>query len=292
MVGSTLERHRRRRVTAGAGASPTVGASTTTAEARDAPSDEPTPDIPETADATPIMDDLETAPAGTSPLEALDAGDDRKQTRRVVLSVAARMLGMTAVLLLAYFRLPVDTITATLGLVVLLGGIALLVVVTVRQVQRIVVDDHPALRGVEAVATIVPLFIVVFAYTYVWMSNDDPSRFTQPIDRVDGLYFVVTVLSTVGFGDISPVSSGARLVVTLQMLLDLVLIGVVAKLIVGASQVGVQRRRNERAARRRQAPRPVEPPPILALADSGRGRRAPPPPGSTGHRRRGRDLLA
>ena len=132
------------------------------------------------------------------------------------------------------------------------------VMVTVRQVQRIVVDDHPALRGVEAVATIVPLFIVVFAYTYVWMSYDDPSRFTQPIDRVDGLYFVVTVLSTVGFGDISPVSSGARLLVTVQMLLDLVLIGVVAKLIVGASQVGVQRRRNERAARRRQD-RDVEP---------------------------------
>ena len=222
------------------------------------PPDEPTPDIPETADANPIMDDLETAPAGTSPLEALDAGDDRKQTRRVVLSVAARVLGTTAILLLAYFRMPVDTITATLGLVVLLGGVALLAVVTVRQVQRIVVDDHPALRGVEAVATIVPLFIVVFAYTYVWMSYDDPSRFTQPIDRVDGLYFVVTVLSTVGFGDISPVSSGARLLVTVQMLLDLVLIGVVAKLIVGASQVGVQRRRNERAARRRQD-RDVEP---------------------------------
>ena len=192
------------------------------------------------------------APAGENTLDVLDEGATRRETRRVVLSAAVRSMGMAVVVLLAYFLLPVDAVGEGLGLVVLFGGIALLVVVTIRQVQRIVVDDHPALRGVEAVATIVPLFIVVFAYTYVWLSNDDPARFTQPIDRVDGIYFVVTVLSTVGFGDISPVDGGARLVVTLQMLLDLVLIGVVAKLIVGASQVGVQRRRAQKAASRQR----------------------------------------
>lgn len=216
------------------------------------PPDEPSPDVHETPDATPIIDDLETAPVDENPLTTLDEGRDRSTTRRVVVSAVARSLAMTTALLLAYFLLPVNADGAGLGLVVLFGGIALLVVVTIRQVQRIIVDDHPAVRGVEAVATIVPLFIVVFAYTYVWLSHDDPARFTQPIDRVDGLYFVVTVLSTVGFGDISPVEGGARLVVTLQMLFDLVLIGVVAKLIVGASQVGVQRRRNEKAAQRRR----------------------------------------
>ncbi len=214
------------------------------------PPDEPSPDIPET-DATPIIDGLETAPGGGNPLDGLESDRDRSETRRVAISATVRIIAMTGALLLGYFLLPVNADGAVLGLVVLFGGIALLIAITIRQVQRIVIDDHPALRGVEAVATIVPLFIVVFAYTYVWLSHDDPTRFTQSIDRVDGIYFVVTVLSTVGFGDISPVASGARLVVTLQMVLDLVLIGVLAKLIVGASQVGVKRRRKEKAAGRR-----------------------------------------
>ena len=39
-----------------------------------------------------------------------------------------------------------------------------------------------------------------------------------------------------GFGDISPVSEPARLLVTVQMLADLVLIGTIVKVLVGAAQ--------------------------------------------------------
>ena len=168
-----------------------------------------------------------------------------RPTVRLLVSVAARIIGITTALLLGYFLLPVTIDGEGSGAAILIGGIVIFVLVTIYQIKRILVDDHPGLRGVEAVATIIPLFIVVFAYSYVWMSSADPSRFSQPIDRTDGLYFVVTVLSTTGFGDITPVSGGARMVVTLQMLLDLVLIGVIAKLIMGASQAGVKRRRQE-----------------------------------------------
>jgi voltage-gated potassium channel len=52
----------------------------------------------------------------------------------------------------------------------------------------------------------------------------------------------VTIFSTVGFGDISAKSEAARLVVTFQMLLDLVLIGVVVKLFFSAITRSQQRR--------------------------------------------------
>ena len=38
------------------------------------------------------------------------------------------------------------------------------------------------------------------------------------------MYYTVSIVSTLGFGDISPVTDGTRLVVTVQMLLDIALI--------------------------------------------------------------------
>ena len=67
------------------------------------------------------------------------------------------------------------------------------------------------------------------------------SRFnTHPLTRTDVLYFTVTVFSTVGFGDISAVSQSARLVVTAQMLLDLLALGLVIRAFVGAVQLARQ----------------------------------------------------
>ena len=52
----------------------------------------------------------------------------------------------------------------------------------------------------------------------------------------------MTVFATVGFGDIAPVSELARVLVTIQMLVGLVAVGVIAKLVLGAVQVAVARR--------------------------------------------------
>jgi len=56
------------------------------------------------------------------------------------------------------------------------------------------------------------------------------------------LYFTITVLSTTGFGDITPVSDTARLIVSTQMLTDLILVALVVKTIVSAARLGMQRR--------------------------------------------------
>jgi len=52
--------------------------------------------------------------------------------------------------------------------------------------------------------------------------------------RTNALYFTVTVFATVGFGDITANAEAARLLVTGQMILDLIIIGVGARVIVGA----------------------------------------------------------
>ena len=62
------------------------------------------------------------------------------------------------------------------------------------------------------------------------------TTFTQDLDHVRALYFTVTVFSTVGFGDITPRTDPARLIVSVQMLLDLALIGAVVRLLFNAAR--------------------------------------------------------
>jgi alkylation response protein AidB-like acyl-CoA dehydrogenase len=56
------------------------------------------------------------------------------------------------------------------------------------------------------------------------------------MDFFAALYFALTVLSTVGFGDITPVGTVARGLTMVQMTLDLVLLGVAVRVITGAAQ--------------------------------------------------------
>ena len=59
-------------------------------------------------------------------------------------------------------------------------------------------------------------------------------NFGSRLTHTDGPYFTITVFSTAGFGDITAQTQAARLVVTGQMIADLVILGLAVKIIVGA----------------------------------------------------------
>ena len=81
---------------------------------------------------------------------------------------------------------------------------------------------------------------MLFAWVYAAMSVDDPRTFSEPSTKTGSLYFTITVLSTVGFGDITPVTDASRLIVSVQMICDLVVIGIIVKLISGVAKHRVQ----------------------------------------------------
>jgi ion channel len=152
-----------------------------------------------------------------------------------------RALGSTVALVAIYYLLPLDrsSIGVTVGM--LAFGLLALVGLVAFQVRSISRAKYPALRAVGALATSVPLFLLLFAGTYFVMGGVSEADFSEPLTRTDALYFTVTVFSTVGFGDITATTQGARLVVTGQMIADIVIIGLGARIIVDAVKRGQQR---------------------------------------------------
>jgi len=146
---------------------------------------------------------------------------------------------MTLILVAAYFVVPLAWVGSLPLAVVLIVAPLILIVVTGWQIRAIMRSDQPGLRGIEALAITAPLYLLLFAATYFLMALDDPASFTaDPITRVDALYLTVTIFSTVGFGDISAASQTARVVVTIQMILNLIVLGAGVKLLTGAVKRG------------------------------------------------------
>jgi hypothetical protein len=104
------------------------------------------------------------------------------------------------------------------------------------QILAVARSPYPALRAFEAVSISFPLIILLFASTFYAMSQTYPDSFNSPLTRTDAFYFTVTTFTTVGFGDVVATSEPARIAVTVQMLTDLVLIGVIARVLLGTIQ--------------------------------------------------------
>ena len=153
-----------------------------------------------------------------------------------------RAAGSSAVLVTIYYLLPLDHTAQWLAVMMLTIGLAVLIGLVAYQVRAISGSRYPGLRALEALAVTVPLFLLLFASTYMVMAALSARSFSQPLNHTDALYFTVTVFATVGFGDITPTAGVARLVVTGQMIVDLIILGLGARVILGAVSRGRQRR--------------------------------------------------
>jgi voltage-gated potassium channel len=161
----------------------------------------------------------------------------RAQRQRGITLGLLRALEVTAVLIALYYRAPLDQLAGASLLVSMIIGLVALAAMTGYQVSAILRAAQPGVRALEALATTVPLFLLLFSATYFLMSHISTNDFNvHTLTRTDSLYFTVTVFATVGFGDISPASQMARLVVTAQMILNLIVLGLGVRLIVGAAR--------------------------------------------------------
>lgn len=101
------------------------------------------------------------------------------------------------------------------------------VVALVRR-RRTAPDDNGV--RLEALVALVYALVVFFSLTYLSLATRE-DQFVDLDNRVDALYFTVSTVATVGFGDVHAVGSAARLAVTVQMALDLLVLGIAARLV-------------------------------------------------------------
>jgi len=158
-----------------------------------------------------------------------------------IVLTAVRAVVTASVLVALYYLLPLDELSGNSAVAGLAIAILIFLCLVGWQVRSILRSAHPETRALQALVFVLPLFILMFASAYYVMGRAEPADFSEALTRSDALYFTVTVFSTVGFGDVSAQGETTRLVVTAQMILDLIFLGVGIRIILGAVQRSKER---------------------------------------------------
>lgn len=150
-----------------------------------------------------------------------------------------QMLGHTTVVLvlltIAYFVAPLRMDWShgpDVGrLIGSLAAVALVAVFLRRTLQRSrrVLDRR--YLYIEWLLTLLYLLVLAFALAYAALATYGDGQFVGLEDRTDALYFSVTLVATVGFGDVHAEGGAARLLVTVHMLFNLIYLGTALRLL-------------------------------------------------------------
>jgi hypothetical protein len=155
--------------------------------------------------------------------------------------------------LVVYYAFPVGELPSGVGIALsvvgLLAGVSLLAWLSVRQVGLLVRSAADESVRLDSLIFLVYVVVPMFALGYVALERGDPGQFEGLATKTDGLYFSLSTLATVGFGDVHAVGQLARALVTIQITFDLVFVAALVAIL--TSQI------RERAASRRAAGPPA-----------------------------------
>ncbi len=143
------------------------------------------------------------------------------------------MLGNTTIVLIlltfGYYILPLGTFWQDQSELLRFGvGVLAFVVlgkVLVLHLRHTKRTEETVYLRIQWLLSALYLLVLLFALAYAFIAEHYPHDFVGISDRTNALYFSVTVVSTVGFGDIYPTAKVPQLIVSAQMIFDLIYLG-------------------------------------------------------------------
>jgi voltage-gated potassium channel len=145
----------------------------------------------------------------------------KRSIRQTILHVAG--------LCLVFTLIPISTehwwLGLVIGLLVVVGSVPL----TVKRIKGVSTTHAPYLEAGLAILMMVAMVVIGFASMYMAMSKHN-QQFPDIHTKLDAVYFTVTTLATVGYGDLVPGGQLARAIAMTQMIVDILVIGVAARL--------------------------------------------------------------
>jgi voltage-gated potassium channel len=146
-----------------------------------------------------------------------------------------RLVLMCGALLVVYFAVPAEPripagdavarAAATLLALVVLGAL-------VTRQLRLQIDEGMD-RRVDGLVVSVVGVVVAFALIFYLLDRSDPTQVVGLKTRTDSLYFTMTTLTTVGYGDVYASGQAARTLVMIQMVFNVLFVTSAATLLSG-----------------------------------------------------------
>jgi hypothetical protein len=167
-----------------------------------------------------------------------------KQRRQAVAFAIARAVLVAVGVIVVYGLVPFDRSSTGDIFLVGLAAVVIIVLVNVFELRAVSLAEFPTLRAFEALSLSLVVVLVAFASMYLVLTNDNADAFDEALNHTGALYFSLTTLTTIGYGDIVPVSDTARKVVMAQMLIDVLVIGVFVRLVVNVVRARLPRSAN------------------------------------------------
>jgi len=142
------------------------------------------------------------------------------------------LLGVLGMLII-FYAVPVSTQDSTvrvaLSVLLTLVGVGAVGWAIVEQLRR---QLHTRSEDIHTLLLLLPLAAIVFALGFFVLEEHSPSQLSGLSTRTDALYFTLSTLTTVGYGDITAQGQVARGLVILQLVFNAVFVGAAVSTVV------------------------------------------------------------
>jgi voltage-gated potassium channel len=135
------------------------------------------------------------------------------------------LLTVTGGVVLLYFAIPVSTEIDQNNVLRAAISVFALVVLSMGVVLQLKRHLDQTERRIDGLIVTIVIVVVVFSFIFFTLARHEPGEFAGMETRIDALYFTVATMATVGFGDVHAAGQGARSLVVVLMVFNVVFVG-------------------------------------------------------------------